>query len=135
MANSKIVMGIDDIPMWSSIDRQQLALQSCSDCGHVRYPPASVCPKCLSAQSQWKPVSGLGTLLSWVVFHKKYFDDHLPPYNAVAVQLPEGPIIVSQLKGPEPAGSWIGARVELAYAVHAGRMQHHVRLPAGKEKV
>jgi uncharacterized OB-fold protein len=128
MANSKIIMGIDDVPMWRSIERQQLELQACDHCAHVRYPPAPVCPECLSEEAGWRPVGGRGTVLSWVTFHRKYFDDHLPPYNSVAVQLDEGPIIVSQLQGPEPEGSWIGARVELAYAEHAGRMQHHLRL-------
>ena len=61
-------------------------------------------------------------------FHKKYFDDHLPPYNSVAVQLPEGPIVISQLQGPQPEGNWIGREVVFVYAEHAGRMQHHVRL-------
>ena len=76
MANSKIVMGIDDLPMWQSIDRQGLELQCCDDCATFRYPPAPLCPTCLSLAATWTPVAGTGTVLSWVVFHKKYFDDH-----------------------------------------------------------
>lgn len=128
MANSKIVMGIDDLPMWQSIDRQGLELQCCDACATFRYPPAPLCPGCLSLEATWTPVDGTGTILSWVVFHKKYFDDHLPPYNSVAVQLPEGPIVISQLQGPQPEGNWIGREVVFVYAEHAGRMQHHVRL-------
>jgi uncharacterized OB-fold protein len=127
MANSKAVMGIDDVPMWASMKLGRLELQRCDECGHFRYPPAPVCPKCLSARATWTAVSGRATVLSWVVFHKKYFDDHLPPYNSVAIRLEEGPILVSQLSGPEPAGSWIGETVQLAFAEHAGRIQHHVR--------
>lgn len=128
MANAKVVMGIDDAPMWRSMERQKLELQCCDACASFRYPPAPVCPECLSEKSTWTAVSGRGSILSWVIFHRKYFDDHVPPYNSVAVQLKEGPIVVSQLQGPEPQGSWIGAEVELAYAEHAGRMQHHLRL-------
>jgi uncharacterized OB-fold protein len=123
-------MGIDDIQMWHSIERQRLELQCCSECAAFRYPPAPICPRCLSMQFAWQPVSGRGTILSWTVFHRQYFDDHPPPYNCVAVQLDEGPIIVTMLVGPEPAASWIGVRVELGYAEHAGRMQHHARLTA-----
>ena len=79
MANSKIVMGIDDLPMWQSIDRQRLALQCCDACATFRYPPAPLCPTCL-------------------------------------------------LQGPQPEDNWIGREVVFAYAEHAGRMQHHVRL-------
>lgn len=128
MANSKAIMGINDVPMWESMQRERLELQCCDACAAFRYPPASVCPECLSEQATWKAVSGTGTILSWVIFHRKYFDDHPPPYNSVAVRLAEGPIIVSQLEGTEPEGSWIGKSVQLAYGEHAGRIQHHVRL-------
>ncbi len=128
MANSRAIKGIDDVPMWASMERGRLELQRCDDCSAFRYPPAPVCPKCLSAHATWTPVSGKGTILSWVIFHRKYFDDHVPPYNSTAVQLDEGPIIVTQLQGPEPEGSWIGRRVELAYGEHAGRIQHHALL-------
>ena len=128
MANSKAVIGIDDGQMWASMARGRLELQRCADCDRFRYPPAPVCPDCLSARAAWTPVSGKGNILSWVVFHRKYFDDHPPPYNCVAVRLQEGPIIVTRLRGPEPAGSWIGAAVELGYAEHCGRVQHFARL-------
>jgi uncharacterized protein len=130
MANSKPVLGIDDLPMWASMERGRLELQRCNDCGSFRYPPAPVCPKCLSVAATWTPLSGQGQILSWVVFHKKYFDNHPPPYNSVAVQLQEGPIIVTQLEGPEPAGSWIGQPVVLGYSEHTGRMRHHARIAA-----
>jgi uncharacterized OB-fold protein len=128
MANSKVVMGIDDVHMWEAMKQGRLELQRCDNCHAWRYPPAPICPKCLSEKSTWTPVSGEGTIMSWVVFHKKYFDDHLPPYNSVAVELDEGPIVVSQLQGREPEGSWIGERVTFGFAEHAGRIQHYIIL-------
>jgi uncharacterized protein len=127
MGISKIVMGIDDVPMWASIERGAMELQKCCECGQFRYPPAPVCPNDLSDKAEWTKIAGTGTVMSWVVFHKKYFDDHLPPYNSVAVELDDGPIVVTQLQGEEPAGSWIGRRIELTYAEHAGRIQHFAR--------
>jgi uncharacterized OB-fold protein len=47
------------------------------------------------------------------------------------VQIAEGPIVVSNLVGEEPKGSWIGAEVEFVYRDHAGRRQHAVRLLRG----
>lgn len=134
MANSKPVISINDVPMWASMERGALALQCCDQCNTFRYPPAPVCPECLSETATWKPVSGKGSVLSWVIFHRKYFDDHIPPYNSVAVRLEEGPIIVSQLKGDEPPGSWIGETVALAYGEHAGRQQHHLTWVPGAAK-
>ncbi|MGH7004670.1 MAG: Zn-ribbon domain-containing OB-fold protein, partial [Alphaproteobacteria bacterium] len=67
-------------------------------------------------------------ILSWVIFHKRYFDDFPPPYNSVAVRLEEGPIIMSNLVGQEPEGSWIGKRVRIEFVEHDGRRQHAVRI-------
>jgi uncharacterized OB-fold protein len=128
---SQRVVTLYDQPMWDSMERRKLELQSCSACGRFRYPPGPACPHCRSMEYRWTPVSGDGAILSWVVFHRQYFEDYPPPYNAVAVQLAEGPIIVSTLVGEKPEGSWIGAKVELDYEPHRGQLQHVVRLHAG----
>lgn len=115
MGHSSRVMGLLDKPMWESIGRKAWALQCCGQCGTFRYPPAPVCDDCRSFEAAWKPIGGEGKILSWVRFHKTYFDDHPAPYNCVAVRLDEGPIIVSNLVGDEPAGEWIGRRVRIEY--------------------
>jgi uncharacterized OB-fold protein len=38
-----------------------------------------------------------------------------PPYNVIAVRLAEGPIMISNLEGDAPEGSWIGHIVRLIY--------------------
>jgi uncharacterized OB-fold protein len=125
-------MGLHDLPMWQSMETGTLALQACGDCGHVRYPPAPVCPVCLSEHARWKAVAGTGTILSWVVFHRQYFSDFPPPCNVVAVRLDEGPIVVTRLLGEAPEGSWIGRRIVLDYDEHLGRRQHHALLADGE---
>ncbi len=128
MSRSQPAVSLYDVPMWDSIERHALALQRCSACARFRYPPGPACPYCLGLESVWAPVSGRGKILSWVVFHRQYFDDYPPPYNAAAVELEEGPIVVTNLVGPEPAGSWIGAEIDLCYEVHDGRTLHRARL-------
>jgi uncharacterized OB-fold protein len=115
MANSQAVISLYDEPMWESIRARGWELQQCDNCGQYRYPPAPNCPHCLSLSYTWKPLSGRGKILSWVVFHRQYFDNYPPPYNAVAVQLAEGPIVISNLIGEPPEGSWIGREVEICY--------------------
>ena len=109
------VMGLYDAPMWQSIGDQCMALQRCNDCGHMQYPPGPSCPACLSPALTWTPVSGKGRILSWVVFHKTYLPAYPSPYNVVAIRLMEGPVLISNLEGPQPTGSWIGASVTLVY--------------------
>jgi uncharacterized OB-fold protein len=127
MGKSRPVLGTDDLVMWESIARRSWSLQKCGN-GHWRYPPAPICPECLSLQHEWQPIGGLGTILSWVVFHRRYFDDYHPPYNVIAVRLDEGPIVMSNLVGPEPEGNWIGRRVELVYEDHEGSTLPRMKL-------
>jgi uncharacterized OB-fold protein len=132
MANSRAVISIYDEPMWKSIRARRMELQQCDDCSRFRYPPAPNCPHCLSMNCRWRPVSGRGKILSWVIFDRQYFDNWKPPYNVVAVALAEGPIVISNLVGPEPAGSWIDRPVELCYETDAaGETISKVRLVPG----
>ncbi len=110
------VMGMYDVPMWHSIRDGAMQLQHCAPCGATLYPPAPVCPHCLSGRLEWKRVSGGATVLSWAVFHKTYLDAYPAPYNVIAVRLDEGPVMVSNLEPPLPQEGWIGKRVKLVYA-------------------
>lgn len=119
MAYSRAVLSMYDLPMWETIRDRRWSLQRCDKCGQYRYPPAPNCPNCLSFDSTWQPLSGRGTILSWVVFHRQYLPEYPAPYNVVAVQLAEGPIVISNLIGEEPQGSWIGRGVRICYEADA----------------
>ena len=110
------VMGFYDGPMWESIQARDMRLQRCLDCGEMQYPPGPVCPHCLSSNLEWQPISGRGTILSWVIYHRTYLDAYPEPYNVIAVRLAEGPIMASNLEGSAPAGNWIGAPVHMVYS-------------------
>lgn len=127
MANAQQIMTLYDAPMWQSIEREKMALQKCSRCATFRYPPGPICAECHSMDYEWTEISGEGEILSWVVFHRQYFDDHPQPYNAIAVRLTEGPIVISNLVGEEPAGSWISKPVAITYHRHLDRIQHAFR--------
>lgn len=124
MADTRPVTTLYDQPMWESISRERMTLQKCGHCGSFRYPPGPICASCHSMEYAWTEIAGGGEILSWVVFHRQYFDDHPQPYNVIAVRLDEGPIVVSNLIGREPPGSWIGARVTITYRPHLDRTQH-----------
>ncbi|WP_143746604.1 Zn-ribbon domain-containing OB-fold protein [Caballeronia catudaia] len=128
MENSKPVRGLYDEPMWKSMESGVLELQRCESCAQFRYPPASHCPNCLSDQTVWERISGGATILSWVVFRRQYFGDHPTPCNSIAVELDEGPILITQLVGTQPESSWIGERVQIEIYTHNGRKQHGARL-------
>ena len=115
MGNSRPVLSMYDLPLWDSIRARKMSLQGCSDCQNFWYPPAPICPHCLSQDFEWKAVAGTGEILSWVIFHRQYFDDFPAPYNVIAVKLTEGPILLTNLIGDPPEGSWIGKLVRIEY--------------------
>jgi uncharacterized protein len=86
---------------WDHARAGRLAVQVCRDCGNAHFPDSPVCPECLGDAQAWQPVSGAGTLESWVEFHRAYwpgFSGALP-YLACLVRLAEGPVLVSNLVG------------------------------------
>ncbi len=109
------VLGLYDGPFWNYLrDTGRMHLQCCRECGTWRYPPGPACQACLSPDSDWKPVSGAGELLSWVMFRKQYLPAYPAPYNVIAVRLDEGPTVISNLvEDPVGGDKPIGRRVRL----------------------
>ena len=100
---------------WQAAREGRFTIQRCDDCGDAHYPGTPVCPKCLSSQQSWAPASGRGTLLSWVRFHRAYWDGFREevPYGVVLVGLEEGPMMLSNLVGAEPEDCTIGEPLEV----------------------
>jgi uncharacterized protein len=103
--------GRDDEMLWSYLQAGEVRIQQCQACGQWRYPATPVCARCLSDDTQWRPIAGLGTLQSWATFHRRYFPMIDPPYTVVAVALEEGPILCGDLRGPVPARLELGQRM------------------------
>jgi uncharacterized OB-fold protein len=92
-------------PFWEMADRKILALPYCKSCGETHFPPSPRCPNCLHDAFDWRPVSGRARLVSWVVFHRAYWDGMTEdlPYNVCLVELDEGPRMLSNLVGAAEA--------------------------------
>jgi len=99
---------------WDYARQHQLALQVCTKCGDIHFPPGPVCPKCLSDAQEWRPVSGRGRLESWVEFHRAYWPGFAAslPYRVCLVKLAEGPLLASTLVGETPE---IGAPLQVVF--------------------
>jgi uncharacterized OB-fold protein len=107
----------DNRPFWEATRRHELRLQRCRACGRFRYPPAPVCPDCLSEDAEWTPVSGRGTVSTFVVFHKVYFPSFAGdvPYNVVQVELEEGPRLTANLVDAPNDEIRVGMPVEVVF--------------------
>ncbi len=80
-------------PFWQGTARGELLVQTCADCGQRRLPPRPMCPACRSVQHKWAPLSGRGTIWSFVVAHPPLLPAYqsLAPYNVITVALDEDP--------------------------------------------
>ncbi len=91
-------------PFWEACRRHELIIQRCQNCNAFRFPPAILCPECLSEAVEWTRVSGRGKIFSFVVFHRVYhpaFQADLP-YTVALVELEEGPRLISNIVGCPP---------------------------------
>lgn len=107
----------DSAPFWESAFKGELRMQKCSDCGHVRFPPAVLCARCLSEQAEWVKLSGRGTVYSWIVVHQSQhpaFNADVP-YNVAIVELEEGPRMHTNIVGCTNDRISIGMPVEVAF--------------------
>ena len=81
----------DAAPFWQGAARGELLVQTCAACGRRRMPPRPMCPACRSLRHAWAPLSGRGTVWSFVVAHPPLLPAYqqLAPYNVVTVALEE----------------------------------------------
>lgn len=102
---------------WDAAHKGELRLQRCLDCSFIRYPIASVCPRCLSTRLEWAHLSGRGMVASWVVFHKAYWPGFKPdlPFIVAQIELKEGPRYTSNLVGIALADVRIGMAVKVEF--------------------
>ncbi len=81
----------DAAPFWQGAARGELLVQTCAACGQRRMPPRPMCPACRSLRRAWIPLSGRGTVWSFVVAHPPLLPAYqqLAPYNVITVALEE----------------------------------------------
>ncbi|MFD8645824.1 Zn-ribbon domain-containing OB-fold protein [Streptomyces zaomyceticus] len=118
----------DGAPFWEYAAQGELRVQSCADCGELRFPPRPCCPHCQSFASEWRPMSGRGRIWSYVLPHPPLLPEYAAqaPYNAVIVELADAPRIRlvgnvvaapdAPLNSVDPSRLRIGAAVRVAFA-------------------
>ena len=101
-------------PYWDAAGRGEMAVQRCEQCEHRPFPPRATCPNCGGSSLSWSPVSGRANVYSYTVAHR-------PPHPVFAAQLPlvvaiveleEGPRMVTNIVGCDPADVEVGMAVE-----------------------
>ena len=107
----------ENAPYWDSVKRHAIEMQRCGDCGRFRYPVAPFCPRCLSPEYEWQPLSGKAVVYSFIIVHQRYdpsFAESIP-YNVAVVALDEGPRLVTNIINVKNDDVRVGMPVTVTY--------------------
>jgi uncharacterized OB-fold protein len=91
-------------PFWDAAKEGKFLILRCNTCGEAHHYPRPFCPSCWSEDVAWEEASGRATLYTWSTI----FMNDLPPfgskipYVAGAVDLEEGPRVMTNIVGVEP---------------------------------
>jgi uncharacterized OB-fold protein len=98
---------------WEGAGRGEIVLQRCTSCGLVQHKPRAICVKCLTDTIEHFVASGRGTVHTFTVTHQNMvppFSAQLP-YVMAYVELEEGPRVLTNVVGADPATITIGQAV------------------------
>jgi len=96
---------------WEGLERGQLLIQRCADCGKLRHPPGPMCPACRSLEWKTHQASGRGSVYSYAVAHHPPIPPFAYPNVIALVELEEGTRLVANLVGVEREAIEIGMPV------------------------
>ena len=88
---------------------------ACGDCGAKAFPPAPVCPECMSENVADIDLSQTGSLYTWSVVHVAPKGWNVP-YIAGYVDLPEGVRVFAHIVGVDPDALEMDMEVTLTTA-------------------
>lgn len=108
---------IETAPFWEGLKKGLLLGQRCAQCKHFRYPPRSHCPHCQSSAAEWVPLSGRGTVYSYVTYVRPWHPlwNNKVPYNLSIIELEERILLYSNVVECDPEEVHIGMPVEVIY--------------------
>ncbi|MCY3795976.1 MAG: Zn-ribbon domain-containing OB-fold protein [Gammaproteobacteria bacterium] len=104
-------------PFWDACAQGRLLLQRCGDCGHLQLYPRLLCAACGSRTLGWVEASGRGTVKTFTIIRRAVSAAFEPdaPYVVALVELEEGPTLMSNIIGRDPASVAIGQPVRVTF--------------------
>ena len=114
-------------PFWAAANEERLVMPRCESCGTYFFPPSLACPSCNAERIAWVPVSGRGSVFSFVIMHRVYhpaFKDKVP-YVVAVIALEEGPRLISGIVEIAPDE----VRCDMPVEVRFEEVRDGIRIP------
>jgi uncharacterized OB-fold protein len=110
----------DTYDFWQSLSKGELGICRCQECSLWMHPPLGRCRSC-NGKVSIEPVSGVGTVVSFIVVRQPTVPGRMPPYVVATVELQEqrGLHLVAILNA-EPDRVDVGANVRASVVPLAG---------------
>jgi uncharacterized protein len=113
----------DSAGFWQATAAGRLELRRCQRCGFWCHPPLECCRRC-GEPTRWEPVSGEGSLYSFIVVHQPAVPGFagLLPYVVGLVELDEqtGLRLAARLENADPDRLHAGQRMRVRIVDHPG---------------
>ena len=107
----------DSLPFWEAAREHNLCIQKCRQCHKYWFPPSTLCPQCGNKVYDWVNTSGIGSVHSFVIYHRLYhkgWTDEVP-YVVALIELDEGPRLYANLVDIEPDKVRCDQKVEVCF--------------------
>ena len=104
-------------PFFEALQRHELYVQRCRECGDLRYHPRALCTNCLSSRTEWLRARGTGKIYTFTVTYQNQsagFRESLP-YVMAWVELDEGVKMLTNIIDCPPEQVKIGMPVEVVF--------------------
>ncbi len=104
-------------PWWEAVQRHELYLQKCRECGDLRFHPRALCTSCMSPRTEWVRCKGGGRIYAFTVTNQNQaagFRESLP-YVMAWVELEEGVKMLTNIVDCPPEQVKIGMPVEAVF--------------------
>jgi len=113
----------DSEGFWAACNAEHLTFQRCGDCGSAQNYPRSLCSACGGRELSEETASGLGTVFTFTVNHRgptpAFAAD--APYVIALIDLDEGPRLMMNVLGCDPADVHIDMRVRIGFETRDGQ--------------
>ncbi len=123
-------LGFDNKWWWDCLEKGELAIQKCSQCGVLRHPPRPMCHECQSTSWEYIFSSGQGTIYSYVVIRYPEVPGYTYPLVVAVIDLAEGTRFVGNVVDIDPDEVEVGMKVVASIELVDDEMKLPVFRPA-----
>lgn len=121
--NRKPVPEITELskPHWDGMQRGELLIQRCADCGAWVFYPSHWCTRCYGQNLPWTACSGRGEVYSFSVVHYPPYESFAEvPYVLATIELEEGVHMMTNVVNCDWRQVKVGMKVKMTLEERAG---------------